>query len=81
MSSLKSPFEAAAGGVRVPAPARDGKANVALLKLLAKEWGLARSTLRIAAGEHDRRKSIHLAGDPPLLLEKLQRWIEDVRYD
>jgi len=52
-----------------------------LLKLLAKEWGLARSTLRIAAGEHDRRKSIHLAGDPPLLWEKLQRWIEDVRYD
>lgn len=67
--------------LRVTAPAQDGKANAALLKLLAKEWGLARSSLRIASGEHDRRKSIHLAGDPPLLLEKLQLWIEDMKHD
>lgn len=67
--------------MRVTAPARDGKANAALLKLLAKEWGLARSALRIAGGERDRRKSILLSGDTPLLLEKLSRWIEDLKHD
>ena len=36
--------------LRVNAPAQDGKANAALLKLLAKQWGLARSNLRIIGG-------------------------------
>ncbi len=67
--------------LRVTAPAEDGKANAAALKLLAKEWGLARAKLRIVSGRHDRRKSIHLAGDTPKLLEKLQRWIEDMKHD
>ncbi len=66
--------------LRVTAPAQDGKANAALLKLLAKEWRLARSSLRIAGGERDRRKSILVAGDPPLLLEKLKCWIEDMKH-
>ncbi len=36
--------------LRVNAPAQDGKANAALLKLLAKQWGLARTNLRIIGG-------------------------------
>ena len=61
--------------MRVTAPAQDGKANAALLKLLAKEWGLARGSLRIGSGQHDRRKSVHLAGDTAFLMEKLRCWI------
>lgn len=67
--------------LRVSAPAQDGRANAALLKLLAKEWGVARSRLRIVGGEHDRRKTIHLAGDPSDLSKKLQRWTEDMSHD
>lgn len=67
--------------LRVTAAAQDGKANAALLKLLAKEWGLARSTLRIAAGSKDRRKSILVAGDPPILMKKLKIWIESMDHD
>ncbi len=67
--------------LRVSAPARDGKANAAVLKLLAREWGLARSALRIAGGQRDRRKSIYVAGDASLLLKKLSCWIEDMKYD
>lgn len=67
--------------MRVTAPARDGKANAALLKLLAKEWRLARGSLRISSGKHDRRKTVHLAGDPPFLMEKLHCWIEDMNHE
>ena len=51
MSSLKSPFEAAAGGVRVAAPARDGKANEADQELLE---GLVNLTDAIADQAHDK---------------------------
>jgi uncharacterized protein (TIGR00251 family) len=66
--------------LRVTAPAQDGKANRALLKLLAKEWQIARSSLHITAGKKDRIKSILVAGNPPVLLEKLERWIGDLRH-
>ena len=36
----------------------DGKANKALLKLLAKEWGCAASKLSIVSGETSRHKMI-----------------------
>ena len=67
--------------LRVNAPAEDGKANAAALKLLAKEWGLARTTLRIIGGQRDRRKSVHVTGDTIELLKKLKRWIEDMNHD
>jgi len=45
---------------RVAAPPEDGKANAALLALLAKTLGLAKSHLRIAGGETSRVKTIEL---------------------
>ena len=62
--------------VRVSAAAEGGKANAALLKLLAREWGVAGSRLAIVAGAHDRRKTVHLAGDPSRVLNQLCDWIE-----
>jgi uncharacterized protein (TIGR00251 family) len=44
--------------VRVTAQATDGKANKAVLKLLAKEWGCSVSHLEIAKGETSRYKWI-----------------------
>ena len=57
--------------VSVNAPPADGRANEALLSLLAKEWRLARRDLAIAAGQRSRRKSVHIAGDPAALTARL----------
>ena len=62
--------------VRVTAPAEGGKANAALLKLLAREWGVAGSRLAIIAGPRGRRKTVLLTGDPPTVLNQLGEWIE-----
>jgi uncharacterized protein YggU (UPF0235/DUF167 family) len=55
----------------VGAPPEDGRANEALLRLLAAEWGLARRDLTIVAGLRSRNKSVHLAGDPAALAERI----------
>lgn len=41
-------------------PARDGKANLALLDLLARYFGIPKSTLKIIRGHSSRRKIIEL---------------------
>jgi hypothetical protein len=55
----------------VGAPPEDGRANEALLRLLAKAWGLARRDLAIVAGPRSRNKSVHVAGDPAALAERI----------
>lgn len=55
----------------VGAPPEDGRANEALLRLLAAEWGLARRDLTIVAGAKSRNKSVSIAGDPAALLARL----------
>ncbi|MBK1667455.1 hypothetical protein CKO28_05345 [Rhodovibrio sodomensis] len=57
--------------VRLKAPPADGKANQALVRLLAKRWGLARSDVTLVAGTAARRKRVHLAGDPDALAARL----------
>lgn len=58
----------------VTAPPEDGKANAALLKLLAKTWKLPKTSLTIASGLTSRRKVVHIAGDPGGLCEMLEKW-------
>lgn len=53
------------------APER-GKANDAILKLLAKELGLKRSQLELAAGETSRRKVVRIVDSE---LERLREII------
>jgi uncharacterized protein YggU (UPF0235/DUF167 family) len=55
----------------VGAPPEDGRANEALLRLLAAEWSLPRRDLTIVAGAKSRNKSVHIAGDPAALLARL----------
>lgn len=62
---------------RVTAAPESGKANAALIRLLAKSWKLPKSALSVAAGATDRRKVIHVAGNPSTLRTQLARWIED----
>ncbi len=62
---------------RVTAAPERGKANAALLHLLAKNWKLPKSAMTVASGARDRRKTVHMAGDPALLAARLDRWINE----
>lgn len=42
--------------VKITATPEDGKANKALIKFLAKQWGVAPSKIEIVSGENSRRK-------------------------
>jgi uncharacterized protein YggU (UPF0235/DUF167 family) len=55
----------------VRAPPEDGRANEALLRLLAREWRLPRRDLSIVAGAASRYKTVHVAGDPRQLADRL----------
>lgn len=56
-----------AGGQRlkvlVTSVPEDGKANKAVIKLLAKSWKLAKSLMEITSGATDRNKTILITGD------------------
>lgn len=60
--------------VGVTAVPEGGKANAALLKLLAKTWKLPKTSLEIASGATSRRKVVRIAGDPNALYEQLTDW-------
>ncbi len=45
-----------------------------MLKLLAKAWGLPRSSLSISSGETGRNKAVTVSGDPEVLAAKLEAW-------
>jgi uncharacterized protein YggU (UPF0235/DUF167 family) len=63
----------------VTAAPEDGKANAAVIALLAKAWGRPKSAFTVAAGAADRRKIIHLQGDPARLMQALEPWLEELR--
>ena len=52
---------------RVCAPPEDGKANAALLALLAGEWDLPRRDLTLVSGATSRVKRVHVRGDAAAL--------------
>lgn len=61
--------------VRVSAVAEKGKANDAVLKLLAKALHLPRSALAVASGETGRTKLVTVSGDPARLMADLGDWL------
>ncbi len=67
--------------VRVTAPPEGGKANAALIKLLAKAWKLPKGALKVVAGGKDRRKILLVAGDPAALAPRLEAWLRTVDED
>jgi uncharacterized protein YggU (UPF0235/DUF167 family) len=66
---------AAGGGLavkaRVAEPAEHGRANAALLSLLAGLWRLRRQDLEIVAGRSARRKTLLVRGEPDRLFAEL----------
>lgn len=59
--------------VSVTAAPRDGKANAALIGLLAKAWRLPKSAISIAAGAKARTKLVRVAGDPADILKRIKK--------
>jgi len=57
---------------RVRAVPEDGKANTALIALLAKTLAVPKSTVRIASGATARLKKIEIAGDANTLAIRLE---------
>lgn len=62
--------------LRVGAVPDKGKANAAVVKLLAKAWGIPRSSLSIVSGDKDRQKMLLVEGDPQKRLNMLSDWFE-----
>lgn len=58
--------------VRVTAPADGGKANAAILRLLARRIGLPVSRLSLVAGSAARLKRIRIEGEPEELAARLE---------
>ncbi len=58
---------------RVRAIAEEGKANAALVALLAKELDVPRSTVAIMSGAKARLKIVNVRGDPKRLIGKLRK--------
>ena len=48
--------------IKLTAPAVENKANVALIRLLARHLGIARGRVEIISGGRSRRKSVRIQG-------------------
>jgi uncharacterized protein (TIGR00251 family) len=58
---------------RVRAAPEDGRANQALVELVAKALRTSRSSVTIASGQTGRVKKLFIAGDPARLIEALAK--------
>jgi uncharacterized protein (TIGR00251 family) len=61
--------------VSVTAPPVEGRANTALIELLAREWRLPKRNIAIVGGQKSRDKIVRVAGDPVVLLERIGRFL------
>ena len=59
--------------VAVTAPPVEGEANRAVVELLARSLGLARSQVEVVRGESSRRKTVRVRGATRAALEALAR--------
>lgn len=62
--------------VRVRAVPEKGKANAALLAVVAAGLNLPKSAISLESGGKNRHKRIHIAGDPAGIAATLQRYLK-----
>ena len=63
--------------VAVTAPPERGKANAAMITLLAKAWRLPKTSMAVTAGATARRKTLLVKGDGKALVARLNQWMEE----
>lgn len=61
----------------VTAPPEDGKANQAVIDLLAEAWRLPRSAFSVTRGATGRAKVLSISGEPALLAGRIVEWTRD----
>ncbi len=61
----------------VTAPAEDGRANAAVIDLLATTWRLPKSAFALTRGATSRDKVLSIAGEPTLLAVRIVEWTRD----
>ena len=59
--------------IAVTAPPVDGEANAAVIELVAKALGVARSSVEVVAGASSRRKTLRIANVTQQQIEELLR--------
>ena len=71
-------LETAAGALKaqVTAPPEDGKANAAVVALLAEAWRLPKSSFDVIKGQTARAKTVRIAGEPGLIAERVAHWMQ-----
>ena len=74
----RAALEAAAGSLKaqVTAPPEDGKANQAVIALLAEAWHLPKSSFDVIKGQTARAKTIRVTGAPEAIARRITHWIE-----
>ena len=60
----------------VTAPPEGGKANTALVRMLAKAWRLPKTSISVKSGKGSRRKTLVIEGDTKRLLAWLRSWMK-----
>ncbi len=64
--------------VQVTAAPEGGKANAALIKLLAKAWRVPKTSVSVVRGATDRSKTLLVEGDERDLMQRLTEWMEKI---
>lgn len=67
--------------VQVTAPPEGGKANAALIKLLAKTFRCPKTSLSIASGATDRTKVVAISGAPQDLTPRIDAALAGLRRE
>ena len=62
--------------VRVRAVPEDGRANKALVELVAREIGVPKSTVSVASGQTHRLKTLLISGDAQALEARVAAWLK-----
>ena len=65
----------------VTAVPEGGKANAALIRLLAKTWHLPRTALAVTGGATSRLKTVTIRGDGRALAATLEAWRSETETD
>jgi uncharacterized protein (TIGR00251 family) len=77
-SGVEGLADEAGGGtalkVAVTAVPEGGKANAALIALLAREWRVPKSSVSVVRGAADRHKTLLVAGAAEPLMRRLEEW-------
>jgi uncharacterized protein YggU (UPF0235/DUF167 family) len=75
----RTALECSDDGLRaqVTAPAEDGRANAAVIELLATTWRLPKSAFAVTRGATSRDKVLSIAGEPALLAARIKDWARE----